>query len=102
MRRLRPAALGRRLGLARVETVLEIAADVLPAREHGIVVDAPRRELDEPYVLVAVAMAAGVRCGLVEGPQAVTLALSPHSSGTPTRRTARRKPGSLRVPRSLR
>ena len=71
-------ALQRRFGLAGVEPGLELAANRLPAREHALVADPPRGQLHEPDVLVALTMAAGVRRGLVEGPQAVAIPLSPH------------------------
>jgi hypothetical protein len=78
-----PGALGleSRLRFPRVETVLEVAADRLSARKDALVPGPARRELHEADVLVTVAMAARVRCGLVEGPQAVAIPLSPHYSG---------------------
>ena len=71
--------------LARVETRLEVAADALAAREDGLVARAARGELHDADVVVAVAMAACVRSGLIEGPKAVALPLSPHVPGTVTR-----------------
>jgi len=67
-----------RLRLSRVEPLLELLADRLAAREDLLVPHTARRQLHEPDVLVALAMAASVRCGLVEGPQAVSLPPSPH------------------------
>ena len=69
------------LGLTSVEAGLEVAADVLAAREYRVVPDAPRRQLHDADVVVAVAVAARVRSGLIEGPKAVALPLSPHVAG---------------------
>ena len=69
------------LGLPRVEAYLEVAPDALTAREHRFVANASRRELHDADVLVAVAVAARVCGGLIEGPKAVALPLSPHVPG---------------------
>ena len=66
------------LGLARVEALLELPADRLAARQDRFVPHAARRQLDQPDVLVTFSVAAGVRGGLVEGPQAISLPPSPH------------------------
>ena len=75
------SGLERRLGLARVQSLLELAADRLAAREHRLVAHAAGRELHDADVVVPVSVAAGIGRGLVEGPQAVTLPLSPHYVG---------------------
>jgi hypothetical protein len=80
------------LGLAQVESLLEIAPNALAAREHSFVTHTARRKLHDPDVVVALAMAAGVRGSLIEGPKAVALPLSPHVRRTPTRRRSERKP----------
>lgn len=67
-----------RLRLAGVEPVLELATNRLAAREHVLIASSAGRQLHEADVLVTVAMAASVRRGLVEGPQAVAIPLSPH------------------------
>ena len=72
-------------GLARVEAGLEVAADALAAREHGLVAHAPWGKGYDADVVVSVAVAARVRSGLIEGPKAVALPLSPHVPGTVTR-----------------
>ena len=78
---LRSVELVRCLGVARVEALLEVAADALAAREHGLVPHTTGRELHEPHVLVAVAVTASVCGGLIQGPKAVALPLSPHVLG---------------------
>src|SRR6188474_2374022 len=90
------------LGLARVEACLEVAPDALTAREHRFVANASRRELHDPHVLVAVAVAARVCGGLIEGPKAVALPLSPHVPGTPIRMTSPARPARGGRIRSLR
>ena len=70
----RPISEGR-FGLARVEACLEVAADCLAVREHLVVASPARWELHDPDVVVSLAVAARVRCGLVKG--AETIALSP-------------------------
>lgn len=69
------------LGLARVESLLEVTPDRLSIREHRLVAQAAGRELHDADVLVTVAMTARVRRGLVEGPQTVALPPSEHSDG---------------------
>src|SRR4249920_2693462 len=69
------------LGLARVESLLEVAPDALTTREHCLVAQSAGRELHDADVVVTVAMTARVRRGLVEGPQAVALPPSEHSHG---------------------
>jgi hypothetical protein len=66
------------LGLARLEPFLELAADRLAARQDGVVARAARRQLHEPHAVVTFSVTASVRSGLVQGPQAVALPLSPH------------------------
>lgn len=73
--------LRRGFGLARVETVLEVAANTLAAREHGLVAHSAGRQFHDPDVIVALSVAASVCRGLVVGPKAVALPLSPHSGG---------------------
>ena len=65
----------RRFRLARVEPCLEVPADRLAVREDRVVAHASRRELHDPHVVVALAMAARVRRSLVKGAQ--TIAFSP-------------------------
>jgi hypothetical protein len=93
----RPGKLHGRLGLAGVEPLLEVAADRLAAREDGLVPDAARRELHDADVLVALAVTASVRRGLVEGPKAVALPLSPHYAGDLPEPPAKRNPLEPRV-----
>jgi len=88
--------------LARVEAGLEVAADALAAREHGLVARASRRKLHDPDILVAVAMAARVGGGLIEGPKAVALPLSPHVPRTLIRCPPEAKPASAGCIRTLR
>jgi len=66
-----------RLGLARVEALLEVATDDFAAREHRIVAQPAGRELHDADVVVPFAMTARVGRGLVESPQAVALPPSP-------------------------
>ncbi|HSF61325.1 MAG TPA: hypothetical protein VLA69_06490, partial [Gaiellaceae bacterium] len=73
------------LGLAQVQSLLEVAPNALAARKHGVVAHAARRQLHDADVVVALAVAARVRGGLIEGPKAVALPLSPHVRRTPTR-----------------
>jgi hypothetical protein len=54
--------------LADVETLLEVPADALAAREHRLEPDATGRELHDLHVTCPVAVAARVRSRLVEGP----------------------------------
>jgi hypothetical protein len=68
----------RGLGLARIEPRLEILPDRFAVREHRLVTGAAGRQLDKAYVVVPLSVAAGVRCSLVKGPQAVALPPSPH------------------------
>jgi hypothetical protein len=82
----------RRLRLARVEPFLELASDELAAREHVLEAHSPRRQLHDPHVVVAVAVAAGVRRGLIEDPQAVTLPPTPHDAGCLAERGPERNP----------
>src|SRR5687768_11576200 len=70
-----------RFRLSGVESCLEVPPDGLTTREHRLVADAPRRQLHDPDVVVPVAVAARVCGGLIEGPKAVALPLSPHVSG---------------------
>ena len=54
------------LGLARVEPQLEEGAQLLARREHVFVARTPRRQLHDPHVVVAHAVAARIGSGLVE------------------------------------
>ena len=72
----------RRVCLAGVEALLEELTQLLPRREHVLVTRAARRQLDDPDVVVAHPVAAGIGCSLVERdePGAATEA---HSGGIP-------------------
>jgi hypothetical protein len=70
-----------RFRLARVETRLEVAPDALAAREHGLVARTAWGKVHDADVVVAIAVAARVCGGLIQGPKAVALPLSPHVSG---------------------
>ena len=70
---------------ARVETRLEVAPDALAAGQHGLVARAPWGKIHDADVVVAIAVAARVCGGLIQGPKAVALPLSPHVPGTVTR-----------------
>lgn len=91
----RPAISGGRLRLASVDALLEVAPDLLSAREDRVVAQATGWELDKANVFVAVAMAAGIGGGLVEGPQAVSLCLSPHCPGCLAEGRSERNPTAL-------
>ena len=70
---------------ARVEARLEVAPDALAAGQHGLVARAPWGKIHDADVVVAIAVAARVCGGLIQGPKAVALPLSPHVPGTVTR-----------------
>jgi len=92
-----PGPLHGRLGLARIQAVLEVASNRLAARQHGVVAHAAGRELHDADVLVAVTVTASVGRGLVQGPKAVALPLSPHYAGDLPEPSGKRNPSHRHV-----
>ena len=76
------------LGLARVEPQLEERAEILARREHVLVPRPAGRQLHDPDVVVAAAVAACVRSRFVERRQRSTTAEKAHPYGI-----SRRWPG---------
>ena len=78
------------LGLARVEPELEERAQVLAGRQHVLVARPAGRQLHDPDVVVAAAVAAFVRSRFIERRQRSTTAEKAHTHGI-SRAASRRK-----------
>jgi hypothetical protein len=88
----RCASSERLLDLTRVYQFLEPAPNLLACGQEIVVPPSAWREMHNANGLVPGAMAAGVRCRLIEGPEAIGITLQPRHLRTPTMCLRRAKP----------